>query len=280
MFAYYPDLFLCTCTQDIGSAWKLNSINQSISNSSDKAASQTCDKAAGSPQPRWSPSPHNRLLGNIVHLPIRDRQKSSDYSMSGCRASIHTSKNTVTVAIGSVEDSISQICDGRRGQDTPSLVKSDASNFSPTMQRALRFLRLQPANTGSQQRYLDDDFPMLKQLNLADDPSMVNSAVTTELQTQHSRHSKSALSEELRSILLESFSNDRGHPMVPTNLDGEFVVMKDTLNPSGGVKVSNDVTVSDSKFRVLLKGQHVKHAPFRLALVASRSFMTTSRSHG
>ena len=206
--------------------------------------------------PRWSTSPMNPLWGSITHSPnlITPRKKTLHTSASPQRNRCLSfdSPGKMEKSIECQEPYASNI---ERGILVPSLSTYDQSNLSPTMQRALRVMRIHRAGSSEQSDLASP---------LATDNASINLSFVTEEVSPGARpctstcsdsnerndsdadtscaksripaHAKSglALSVASKSSCPETISSYRSHPM---SLDGEFVAMKDTLDPSGGVRV-------------------------------------------
>ena len=146
MFAYYPDYSDRIDVSDSAHAVKSPLHSSRLPASIEDASNITEFK---SPQPRWLPSPQNRLWGNIVHVPVR-RQKSPDFSYcskEGRRSSFLASE--IIEKNGDVHEP--QALTNERGQNTASLAEADTSNLSPTMRRAMKVLKKHSSNTLNQQ---------------------------------------------------------------------------------------------------------------------------------
>jgi hypothetical protein len=207
----------------------------------------------------------NPLWGNITHSPNPATPRKPAFQKSTSpKSNRHFSRNSPEIIEKPNNCPEPYAPNVDRGILVRSLSNCDQSNLSPTMQRALRVMRIHSADSLTQSA-LDD----LRSPQTSDNMSLDLSCMAEEsspeikcrasnsMDTMERNDSEveasvddcakaqispivklgSALAAELNSSCLESISSFRSHPTTPTCLDGEFVAMKDTLDPSGGVRV-------------------------------------------
>jgi hypothetical protein len=204
---------------------------------------------------RWSTSPKNPLWGNITNSPnvVTPNNKHRSHRWSIGYPTLNKKMNNNQEQHASSID---------RGVLVPSLSKCDQSNLSPTMQKALRVVHMHTASYSAEcdlrstrasdhlgidvsgiaetspgaTRYTSRWLDALER-NDSDGNENIDNCMRAPIYP--SVKSGSALSTETRSSRLESILSYSRHwlPTTPSCLDGEFVTMKDTLDPSGGVRV-------------------------------------------
>jgi hypothetical protein len=242
IFEFYPDFLTSSNDRKFGESF--NSID---------------DRQVTSLLPRWSTSPMNPLWGNITHSPnlVTTRRLALNNSKSP-QSDRHVSFNSPEIVEKQKNCHAPNI---DRGILVRNLSNCDQSNLSPTMQRALRVMRIHSAGRSPADGFhsprpsenmstdlscfaeeaspgagcSDSSWIGTMERNDSDVEESVDGCA--EAHVSPMVKSGSALAAELNSSCLESISNYRSHPMTPTCLDGEFVAMKDTLDPSGGVRV-------------------------------------------
>ena len=251
MFSFYPDFYLKN-EDDVCEISEIPGSKSTIKHG-----------RPSSPQSKWSTSPKNPVWGDVIKSPSHSN-RSKQVETSGCLSNRRSDTRDSGVSPAPRETPESPT--HSRGTCIPNHEQADWSNLSPTMRRALRVLRIHNSSTlPPHQSVGDGEFEKgsLLSFNVAmstlaekekDDRDMHDFELREHSQGletgQNIRDasskscdspteiSRSMLTEELRNSILESLSNSRCHPTIPTNLDGEFVAMKDTLDPSGGVRVS------------------------------------------